>query len=52
MKLSDATGKLIMQQKVNAAMQRIELPALQKGLYVVTVISEEEMKIHYRLIIL
>ncbi len=44
LKLSDISGKTIMQQKVIAGMQRVNLPSLQKGLYIVTLISGKEIR--------
>lgn len=44
LKLSDITGKLMMQQKINEGTQRINLPALQKGVYLVTITSGKEIE--------
>jgi hypothetical protein len=44
LKLSDITGKAVLQQKMNAGAQRVYLPSLQKGLYIVTVISGKEVQ--------
>lgn len=43
LKISDASGKIIMQQKADAGMQRVNLPSLQKGLYIVMITSGKEM---------
>jgi hypothetical protein len=42
LKLTDMSGKLILQQKLNATIQRVDLPSLQKGIYIVTIISGKE----------
>ncbi len=44
MKLSDISGKLIIQQKMNAGIQKVNLPALQKGVYIVSVSSGKEIQ--------
>ena len=44
LKLSDVSGNPIMQQKMVAGMQRVNLPSLQKGLYVVVVTSGKEIR--------
>ena len=42
LKLTDISGKLILQQKLNATIQRVDLPSLQKGIYIVTIISGKQ----------
>jgi hypothetical protein len=42
LKLSDISGKTILQQKMNAGIQRVHLPFLQKGMYIVTITSGKE----------
>jgi hypothetical protein len=44
LRLSDVSGKLIMQQKMYAGIQRVDLPVLQKGLYIVTITSGKETR--------
>ncbi|HEX5150440.1 MAG TPA: T9SS type A sorting domain-containing protein [Parafilimonas sp.] len=42
LKLSDISGKTILRQKMNAGVQRVHLPSLQKGMYIVTIISGKQ----------
>lgn len=44
LRLSDVSGKTILQHKMEATMQRIDLPSIQKGIYIVTITSGKEIK--------
>lgn len=44
LRLSDVSGKTILQHKMEATMQRIDLPSIQKGIYIVTIKSGKEIK--------
>ena len=42
LRLSDISGKTVLQQKMNAGIQRVHLPSLQKGIYMVTITSGKQ----------
>jgi len=44
MKISDISGKPVLQQKINAGTQRVNISSLQKGIYIVAIISGKEVQ--------
>lgn len=44
LKISDMSGKVVMQKTTGAGMQRIDIASLQKGIYIVSIISGKEMQ--------
>jgi len=44
LKISDVSGKLIMQQRMNAGTQRVNISSLQKGMYIIAIVSGKEMQ--------
>ena len=44
LKLADVSGRFIMQQKMEAGLQRINIASLQKGMYIVTITSGKQVQ--------
>lgn len=44
LRLSDVSGKTILQRRMGAGMQTVNLPSIQKGIYVVTITSGKEIQ--------
>lgn len=44
LRLSDVSGKTILQHRMVAGMQRVDLPSIQKGIYIVTITSGKEIQ--------